>query len=63
MDLMVTDESPSAISDKMKEILFSKASERVDGMRSFAASSLFGEDETEYDVDEIEEDESEVEEE
>lgn len=58
MDLMVTDESPSAISDKLKELLYAKTAERVDGMRPVAASSLFGEDGEEYD-----EDESEVEEE
>jgi hypothetical protein len=57
MDLMVTDASPSAISDKMKELLYAKTSERVDGLRPIAASSLFGENE-----EEIEDDESEVEE-
>lgn len=59
MDLMVTDESPSSISDKMKEILFSKASERVDGMKPYAASSLFGE----HDVDDEEVEEDDYEEE
>lgn len=68
MDLMVTDESPSAISDKLKELLYAKTSERVDAMRPFAASSLFDENEEneeDEDGDEYEEteDESEVEEE
>lgn len=63
MNLMVTDESPSVISDKMKEILYAKTAERVDGMRPIAASSLFGEDDQEDEDYEIEEDESEVEEE
>lgn len=68
MDLMVTDESPSAISDKMKEILFSKASERVDGVKPLAALSLFGENEVddeeledEYEYDEESEEDEEAE--
>ena len=31
MDAMATDESPSQISDKIKEILFNKSAERIDG--------------------------------
>ena len=54
MDLMVTDESPSAISDKLKELLYAKTAERVDSMRPFAASSLF--DENEEDEDDYEDD-------
>jgi len=64
MDLMVTDQSASGISDKMKELLYAKTAERVDAMRPFAASSLFDENEEDEDGDEYEEteDESEVEE-
>jgi len=55
MDMIVTDESPSQISDKIKDILFAKASERVDSFRPEVANSLFGdEDEVEY-VDDAEE--------
>ena len=51
MDLMVTDQSASAISDKMKELLYAKTAERVDAMRPFAASSsLFDENEEDEDV-------------
>ena len=65
MDLMVTDQSASAISYKMKELLYAKTAERVDAMRPFAASSLFDENEEDEDGDEYEEteDKSEVEEE
>jgi hypothetical protein len=42
VDMIVSDESPSEISDKIKDILFSKASERVDYMRPEVASTLFG---------------------
>ena len=63
LDLMVTDESPSQISDKIKDLLFAKSAERIDASRPYAANSLFGDDsevENEIEVeveDEIEEDE------
>lgn len=41
MDMIVSDESPSQISDKIKDILFSKASDKVDTLRPVVASSLF----------------------
>lgn len=41
MDMIVADSSPSDISDKIKDILFSKASERVDVARPIVASSMF----------------------
>jgi len=44
MDMIVSDESPSQISDKIKDILFSKAAERVDDYKPAAANSLFGDD-------------------
>jgi len=47
MDMITSDESPSQISDKIKDLLFAKSSERVDSFRSQAANSLFGEGETE----------------
>ena len=47
MDMMVSDESPSQISDKIKDILFAKSAEKVDGYRPNVASSLFGDDESE----------------
>ena len=47
MDMMVSDESPSQISDKIKDLLFAKSAERVDGHRPDVASSLFGDEEPE----------------
>ena len=50
MDMIVTDESPSQISDKIKDLLFAKASERVDSFKPYVADSIFGgepEEETE----------------
>ena len=68
MDMMATDESPSQISDKIKEILFNKSAERVDAFKTDVANGVFGdvdlEDETVDEVDdevEVEaEDETEV---
>ena len=48
MDMIVTDESPSQISDKIKDLLFSKAAERVDQYKPSVSSSLFGENDSEY---------------
>lgn len=45
MNMIVADESPSQISDKIKEILFSKAEERVNDFKPIVASSLFNSEE------------------
>ena len=47
MDMIMTDESPSSVSDKIKEILFAKSAEKIDSFRPVVASSLFGNDQTE----------------
>ena len=47
MDMIISDESPSQISDRIKDILFGKAAERVDIARPLVANSLFGENEVE----------------
>jgi len=54
MDMMVSDESPSQISDTIKDMLYAKTAERVDAFRPVVANSLFGDD-TEIE-DEIEDD-------
>jgi hypothetical protein len=43
LDMIATDESPSMVSDKIKELLFAKSAEKIDGFRPEVASSLFGE--------------------
>ena len=70
MDMMTTDESPSQISDKIKEILFNKSAERVDAVKTDVANGLFGDVDVEDEelddevVDEVEvEDEVETEDE
>jgi hypothetical protein len=54
MDMIVSDESPVNISDKIKELLFAKSAEKIDGFRPEVASSLFGVEE-EQDELEVEE--------
>jgi hypothetical protein len=44
MDMITTDESPSQISDKIKDLLFAKASERVDSFKPYVSNSLFGDE-------------------
>jgi hypothetical protein len=45
MDMIATDESPSQISDKIKDLLFAKSAERIDAFRPMVANSIFGENE------------------
>lgn len=45
LDMVVNDESPSQISDQIKNIIFAKAAERVDSFRSDVASNVFSEKE------------------
>ena len=65
MDAMTTDESPSQISDKIKEILFNKSAERIDAFKTDVANGLFGdvdlEDEDLEDDETVDEVEDEVE--
>ena len=68
MDLLVSDESPSQVSDKIKDILYSKSAEKISNVRPEGASSLFDDGEeledSEETTDELEtevEDDSEVE--
>ena len=42
VDLLVKDESPSRISDKIKDMLYAKSAEKVDNVKPTVASSLFG---------------------
>ena len=62
IDLIATGASPSEVSDKMKDVLYAKAAERIDIARPYVANAMFGQ-EFEYPEveDEIETDETEVE--
>jgi hypothetical protein len=47
LDMIATDESPSQISDKIKELLFAKSAEQIDAFRPVVAQSIFGDDQSE----------------
>ena len=51
MDLMVKDESPSQISDGIKDQLFARSAERLQGVRPQVAASLF-DDGVDFDAEE-----------
>jgi|TARA_B100001094_G_scaffold218120_1_gene212193 hypothetical protein len=53
LDMITTDESPSQVSDKIKELLFAKSAEKIDAYRPSVSDSMFG---TEESVDDVEED-------
>ncbi len=64
MDAMATDESPSSISDKIKEILFNKSAERIDAFKTDVANGVFGDvdlEDEELDDETVDEVEDEVE--
>jgi hypothetical protein len=41
LDMIAADESPSQISDKIKELLFTKTAEKIDEFRPAVAVSMF----------------------
>ena len=47
LDMIIADESPSQISDKIKDMLFAKSAEKIDSFRPSVASDMFGEGEVE----------------
>ena len=63
IDLIATGGSQSDVSDKMKQILYAKAAERIDIARPYVANAMFGqeleipevEDQTEVDDESTEE--------
>lgn len=63
IDMMVSNESPADISDKIKEILMQKSAENIDIIRPVVAASMFGEpnSETENEVEIENDDEEDVE--
>lgn len=58
IDAIATDASPSEIADSLKDVIFQKAAERVEGLRPSATASIFDaetEDESEVDTEPQEE--------
>jgi hypothetical protein len=62
IDLMVSNESPSEISDRIKDILMQKSAENIDIVRPVVAASIFGNPEDGIEVDDESEEENEVDE-
>ena len=54
LDMMITDESPSQISDKIKDMIYSKTASRVDGYKSSVGNTLFNGQPEEVSDDEVE---------
>ena len=60
LDLIATDSSPAEITDTLKTMIYAKAGEKIDGMKGYAAASLFGQEpasELETEVDQEPEEE------
>lgn len=47
LDMIASDESPANISDKIKDLLFTKSAEKIDSLRPVVAQSMFGNTEEE----------------
>jgi hypothetical protein len=41
MNMIVSDESPSNISDKIKDLLFAKSADKVDNVKPTVATNMF----------------------
>ena len=41
LNMIIADESPSQVSDKIKEILYAKSAEKIDATRPSVANSMF----------------------
>ena len=61
MDMIVNDESPSQISDKLKDMLYAKSAEKIETARPVVSNSLFGDQEVEDEIDDEVDAESETE--
>ena len=44
MDMIIADESPATISDRIKDMLFAKSAERVDNFKPTVAANTFGDE-------------------
>ena len=51
LDMIVADESPSQISDAIKDLLFAKTAEKVDAFRPTVAGSVLGSTEVESETE------------
>ena len=54
LDMMITDESPSQISDTIKDMIYSKTAARVDAYKSTVGNALFNGQPEEVSDDQVE---------
>ncbi len=46
IDLIATDSSPAEISGAIKDILYAKAADKINDIRPYVATTMFGDDAT-----------------
>jgi hypothetical protein len=46
--MIVNGETPSDVSDKIKELLYMRAAEKVESLKPEVAASVFGDEQSEY---------------
>ena len=51
IDAIATDASPTEIADSLKDVIFQKAAERVEGLRPNASASVFDNTEVEDEIE------------
>ena len=55
LDMIAMDAKPAEITDALKDMIYAKAGEKIDGLKQYAAASLFGQEpETEQPAAELE---------
>tara|TARA_A100001035_G_C27673739_1_gene449636 strand:- start:517 stop:690 length:174 start_codon:yes stop_codon:yes gene_type:complete len=52
LDMIISDESPSNVSDKIKDLLYAKSAEKVETLRPEVSNSMFDSEEEEYEESE-----------
>jgi len=55
IDLIVTDSSPSTVSDRIKDLIYAKSAEKIDAARPVVAAAMFGEQPPEDEFEEQDE--------
>ena len=53
MDMILQDESPANISDRIKDLLFAKSAEKIDALRPSIGNLVFDETEEVEDEEEV----------
>ena len=44
LDMIAMDAKPAEITDALKDMIYAKAGSKIDGMKGYAAASLFGQE-------------------